>query len=318
MGLPTTSVVMPTYNRAAALERVVRPLLADEGALEVIVVVDGCRDGSLELLEAIAAEEPRLRPVFIQNSGEMGAREAGAHAARGEVVMFVDDDVLASPGLVAGHGRRHAGAQRRLVLGYMPVKLPQRRTPEAFATWLYADEYERRCAIYEREPASVLRELWAGNFSIRRADCLEIGLRNPAYTERYHPDRDFGIRCLEAGIEGVFDRSLRATHLHDRSLEAFVRDARSQGAGRVLIGHLHPEIVGPLDHAEFERDLPAPLRAVLRAGRRRAPYRALGAALVGLVRAAGRLHLWSLQSSAAKLLRRLEQQRGAREAGRPF
>ena len=76
----------------------------------------------------------------------------------------------------------------------------------------------------QRDPESAVRELWGGNFSMRRADCLAIGMTNPGFTEHYHADRDFGIRCLEAGLTGMFDRALAATHLHERTLEAFIRD----------------------------------------------------------------------------------------------
>jgi glycosyltransferase involved in cell wall biosynthesis len=317
MSAATVSVVMPTYKRVHGLEQVLAPLLTDPAAHEIVVVVDGSRDGSIELLERIAVGHPRLRPMFVENGGEMAAREAGARAAEGDVVLFVDDDVLAEPGLVSGHAARHDGSERVLVLGYMPVVVPERRSPGDFSTRLYAAEYERRCEIYEREPVSVLRELWGGNFSMRRADCLAIGMRNADYTERYHPDRDFGIRCLEAGLRGVFDRSLRATHLHERSLPAFARDARSQGAGRVLMHVLHPATVPPLEDEQFARGVPAPARALVRIARDGRAQRPLAALLRGAVRLAGSLRLWPAQDAAARLLRRIEQQRGALDsAGR--
>jgi glycosyltransferase involved in cell wall biosynthesis len=310
---PTITVVMPTYNRAAGLERVVRPLLEDPATRELIVVVDGSRDGSVELLEGIASSDPRLRPLFIENSGDMGARDAGARAATGEVLLFVDDDVLAEPGLVGGHARRHAGTEGRVVLGYMPVLPGPARTPGDFATRLYAAEYEGRCAVYEHDPVSVLRELWGGNFSMRREDCLAVGMANPAYDEHYEADRDFGIRCLESGLSGVFDRSLRATHLHTRTLPAWARDARSQGAARVLMNRLHAATTGPLERDRFERSLPGPARAVIRLGRRPRAYAGSARALRWIVAATGLMRLWGAQALAARLLRRLEQQRGAIE-----
>ncbi len=310
---PTISVVVPTYNRAHALERALAPLLADHAAEEVIVVIDGSRDGSLELVDRLARHDRRLRALFIENSGEMAAREAGARAANAEIVLFLDDDVLAEPGLVAGHAWAHAGTQRAVVVGYMPVRLIDGRTPVDFTTRLYAREYEGRCAIWEDDPSSVLSALWAGNFSMRRADCLALGLPNPRYTERYHPDRDLGLRCLEAGLHGVFDRSLRAVHLHERPLEAFARDARSQGAARVLMPALHPQRVRPPDVREFERGLPSSLSAVVRLGRRPRAYRSVAPVLGRLVAETGRAHLWRLQDRAGRLLRRLEQQRGAIE-----
>jgi glycosyltransferase involved in cell wall biosynthesis len=311
--LPSISVVVPTYNRADALETILRPLIGDPTARELIVVIDGSTDHSLQVVQALAQRDPRVRALPIANSGEMAAREAGACAADSDIVLFLDDDVLAEPGLVAGHAGRHGAGDADLVLGYMPVELAARPSPEDFATRIYAREYEGRCEVYEQDPLSALRELWAGNFSMRREACLAVGMANPRYTARYHPDRDFGLRCLEAGLIGVFDRSLRARHLHRRPFPAFVRDARSQGAARVLMRELHAARLPALSGVEFERGLPAPAARVVRLGRRRRASAALSTLLTLVVRTAGRFRLWRAQLGAARLLRRLEQQRGALE-----
>lgn len=314
--LPSTSVVVPTYNGAALLERILRPLLDDPAASEVIVVVDGSRDGSFELANRLARDEPRLRPLLIENRGDMGAREAGARAATGEIVLFVDDDVLANPGLVTGHATRHAERLADVVVGYMPVTPPTGRNPADFALRLYATEYEGRCKVYEHDPRSAVRDLWGGNFSMRRGDCLAIGMANREFTEHYHADRDFGIRCLEAGLTGTFDRALSANHLHGRTLESFIRDSRSQGAARVLLPWFHPETVAPPALSEFARGLPRPLSQLLRLTRRPRAYRAVSRSLTLIVRAGGRMRLWTAQRGAARVLRRVEQQRGAIEQAR--
>lgn len=311
--LPNTSVVVPTYNGAPLLERILRPLLEDPAASEVIVVVDGSRDGSFELVKRLARNEPKLRPLFIENRGDMGAREAGARAATGEIVLFVDDDVLADPGLVTGHATRHAERVADVVVGYMPVTPPAQRRPDDFALRLYASEYEGRCQVYEEDPRSAVRELWGGNFSMRRADCLGIGMSNADFTEHYHADRDFGIRCLESGLTGTFDRSLSADHLHGRTLKSFIRDARSQGAARVLLPRFHPGTVPPPAPGEFARGLPGPLSQIVRLTRRPRAYLAVSRSLMLMVRAGGRMGLWAGQRGLARMLRRVEQQRGAIE-----
>jgi GT2 family glycosyltransferase len=314
--LPSISVVIPSYNRGHALGAVLRPLMDDPTARELIVVIDGSTDDSLQVIQALARIDPRVVALPIANSGEMAAREAGARVAGGEIVLFLDDDVLAEPGLVTGHAARHAAGGADVVLGYMPVELDGRPTAEDFASRIYAREYEGRCLIFERDPISVLRELWAGNFSMRRDACLAVGMPNPRYTARYHPDRDFGLRCLEAGLTGVFDRSLRARHLHSRPLAAFIRDARSQGAARVLMQELHAGQIPAMWGEEFERGLPSPAARLVRLGRRPRAGAALAGGLSALVRAAGRVRAWPAQLAAARLLRRLEQQRGAIEETR--
>lgn len=312
--LPSVSVVMPTYDRQDGLEAVVRPLLADPGALEVIVVVDGCEDGSLALLERLAAADARLRPLWRANGGEMRARQAGVEAARGEVVLLIDDDVLAGPGLAEGHARMHADAPGRVVLGYMPVRLPDRRTGANFASFLYAAEYEAQCERYEADPAAVLDGLWAGNLSLRRADAIAVGLPSPAFSERYHPDRELGLRLRAHGLAGTFSRGLAAEHLHERALEAFLRDARSQGRALVRLHQLHRDQLGPFEPERLSASLPAPLAALLRLARRPRARRGLEACLAVSIALAGRAGALGVQTQAARLARRVAQQSGALEA----
>jgi GT2 family glycosyltransferase len=312
--LPSVSVVMPTYNRRSLLQRVVEPLLADPAASEVVVVVDGCRDGSYEWLVERAGGDRRLRPLWIENQGENGARRAGIERARGEVVLLLDDDVAASPGLASGHARRHAGRSGLVVVGYMPPPARAERRPGDFTTRLYAREYESVCAGYERAPERILHGLWAGNMSLRREDCLRVMVDGAAPALAYHADRELGLRCLKAGLRGEFDRSLRAAHLHTRTLDGFARDARAQGAGAATVHALHGDVLGPLPAAAFDHGLPAPAAAWLRLCRRPRVAAASSRVLRALTPAAGRARLRSAEEAAGRLLRRIEQQRGALEA----
>jgi glycosyltransferase involved in cell wall biosynthesis len=307
--VPTISVVMPTFNRQRGLKQVLSPLLEDPVASEIIVVVDGSRDGSYEYLQDLATISPRLIPLWIENSGEGYARAAGAARSTSEVILLLDDDVRATTGLIAGHARWHAGAPRRVVVGYTPLA-DASVAQGGFATRLYSAEYEGRCRQYEAVPGKILERLWAGNFSVRREDCLAVGLGSDTYTERYHPDRELGLRFAEAGMHAVFDRSLRAEHLHHRDLKSFRRDARSQGAGRRRLAELHPSRV-TFSIDEFSSGVPAPVAFLIRAARRPRAGRILANALASAVRGLGRARLRRAELDAGRLLRRIEQTRGA-------
>lgn len=307
---PRVSVVIPTHNRRERLPAALEPLIGDPAAHEIVVVVDGSTDGTAELLERIARDKPRLRSVVIENRGLPRARLAGAEAATGDVVLALDDDVIAEPGLVAGHAARHAGGDRLVVLGYMPVAARPPRRGE-FARELYAREYERVVSSWEEDPAAILASMWAGNFSMRRGDYIALGPEVEQVVDGYHEDMDFGLSCRAAGLTGVFDRSLRARHLYERTPDGFVGDARSSGRNLPVVHRRHAALVAPLDPGFPVQGLPAPLRGLVRAGASLAPVRALTRAGIGLV---GRLGLLTLERRGAGLLWRMEQ--GAAAAGR--
>ncbi len=280
------------------------------------MVVDGSHDGSLEFLLDLAADDDRVKPVFVEQQGPSAARQLGVEHATGELVLLLDDDVLVSPGLVEGHARRHAAAKGVVVLGYTPTVTPPHRRPGDVAVFLYARDYERGFSALRRDPALVLRRLWGANVSLRRSDCLRVGLRSPVFPERYHEDREFGLRCLKAGLTGVFDPSLKADHLYTRSVDGFLADARAQGAGVYLVHKLHTDVLGPLAPDAFEEGLPSPARIVVRACRHEHVRTVTVAVFRALLAAAGHARLYSLETILAQLLRRIEQQYGARQAAR--
>ncbi len=100
MGYPQYSIVIPAYNEAAritnALEAVVGCIRQRQWSAEVVVVDDGSRDRTAELVRAFAASAPEVR--LLQNPGNRGkgysVRNGILHSF-GEVVMFTDADLSA-------------------------------------------------------------------------------------------------------------------------------------------------------------------------------------------------------------------------------
>ncbi|KMS77172.1 cell wall biosynthesis glycosyltransferase [Streptomyces viridochromogenes] len=90
------SVVVPVYNPGAYVEDCIASLLRQSlppDEYEVIFVDDGSTDGTPARLDALAAAEPRVTVIHQENSGWSGKpRNVGIAAARGEYVMFVDND----------------------------------------------------------------------------------------------------------------------------------------------------------------------------------------------------------------------------------
>src|SRR6516165_9610456 len=107
---PVVSVVIPTFNRLARLQQVLAALSAQtypRDRFEVVVVSDGSTDGTDEFL-AEAAAPFELTVVTQPNQGPAVARNRGVASARGSIVLFIDDDVVATPALVQEHVAGHA------------------------------------------------------------------------------------------------------------------------------------------------------------------------------------------------------------------
>lgn len=99
---PRVSVVMPVYNRATQLEEAAYSILKGSYAdLELICVDDGSTDKSIEVLNRLAASDPRVRVHPQTNGGAYVARNNGALIARGELLAMIDADDLAMPDRIA-------------------------------------------------------------------------------------------------------------------------------------------------------------------------------------------------------------------------
>ena len=87
------SVIVPVYNTKQYLERCVKSLQAQTfSELEILLVDDGSTDGSGELCDKFAAEDPRVKVFHKENGGSSSARNLGILKAAGEYLGFVDSD----------------------------------------------------------------------------------------------------------------------------------------------------------------------------------------------------------------------------------
>ena len=97
---PRLSILVPVYNNQATISQLLDRLRAalDGFDYEAVVVNDGSRDGSLALLKAQAASDPRLRVIsFSRNFGQHPAIAAALEHARGDVLVLMDADLEDRP-----------------------------------------------------------------------------------------------------------------------------------------------------------------------------------------------------------------------------
>ena len=150
------SVIIPTYQRRGLAVDSVSALANQRfhSGFEVIVVVDGSTDGSAEALRELKL--PFSYAVLEQpNSGASVARNHGAAIARGEILLFLDDDMEAHPRLLAEHDKRHRdGAD--VVLGNIPLhpRSPDNLLSRGCKDW--AEDRNRRLSAPARNSQSTI------------------------------------------------------------------------------------------------------------------------------------------------------------------
>jgi len=189
------SVIVPTHDRRELLRRCLESLItqtADPAAFEVIVAADGTSDGTAEMAESFEAPFA-LQVLRLEKSGKSAAVNAAIEAARGSACLFIDDDVIASPQLVAEHLAAHREDPRTVGIGALTQQQPEARDWYARA---YAVAWDARYEELAHKRAD-WTDCYGGNLSAPRQALLEIG--GLSTDLEAVEDLDLGLRLVEAG-----------------------------------------------------------------------------------------------------------------------
>lgn len=217
----TVSVVIPTYNRCESLCKTLSSLAAQTvpaHQFEVIVVDDGSSDDTRRIAE-LRLPYP-LTLIGQENQGAAAARNRGAGYARGEVLIFLDDDITVSPGFIGGLLAELAAPLTIGVGVLVPPAWPDHRLFRDLFAGLTATRTTGELAF---------TECLSGLMGVRRADFERIGGWQEVAGDGRSAwgDVDFGYRGHTLGYR--FRRATDAIGYHDdRAIEDWPTYCRQQ------------------------------------------------------------------------------------------
>lgn len=222
MKTPKVSVVIPTCNRAERLKRVVESLLNQTYQdFEIIVVDDGSVDGTESMIKGLMKKEPCQLAYFKQeNKGPGSARNAGITHAKGELILFIDDDVLPAPNLleehISGH-RRHPG-ENIAILGSV-VNAPELKV-SPFMRWL-ANKGPQFHQSREENGASLgYRYFCTANISLTRRFMLEKGMFDESFRP-FFEDIELGYRFEQQNVQIILNKNAIGYHLRGETFQGY-------------------------------------------------------------------------------------------------
>lgn len=197
---PRVSLVIPTYNRAGSLRRLLRALAGitqPPGGMEIVVI----NDGSTDATSTVAADAGVICFTQPRNAGRTRARDRGWRCARGEIVVFLDDDVVPEV-----HAIDHMVRALDTAHGVGARILPM-NTSQVIAHYMHVDRIVNHYTVGDQV-------LWLVTAAAAfRREALE---RIDGFDFAYHQageDVDMTLRMVEAG--GVLRVEPRAIVWHD-------------------------------------------------------------------------------------------------------
>jgi len=253
---PTTvSVVVPTYNRRGLLEQTLPVLLHQAGktaGVEIVVVVDGSRDGTLEMLRRFSSHG-LLRVISQENRGLAAARNRGADAASSEVVLFLDDDMVLREGSISAHREAHADGRERVVFGGLALADGLRRSFLKQGIEIWGGKVEERLSA----PGYEFRfdDCHFGHASMSRRLLKAAGGFDESFVRYGNEDYDLGWRLIQGGAEMRYLSAAVACQIYHKTLYRWLRDCECVGMADRDLAEKHPSLESDLRFASVPRHL---------------------------------------------------------------
>ncbi|MBI4175872.1 MAG: glycosyltransferase [Candidatus Aenigmarchaeota archaeon] len=225
------SVIVPAYNSERVIALCIEALQRQSfsGDYEIIVVDDGSTDGTADAVR----KQGNVRLVEIRHAGPAAARNAGAKAAGGAILVFTDADCIPEGNWlgemlkpftdkgVAGVQGRYKSGQRELVARFVQLEIEER-----YARMRSRDRID-----------------FIGSYSAayRKGIFLEFGGFDESFSTASGEDPELSFKISKAGHRLVFNEAAVVGHMHPDSLGKYLRQKFRRAYWRVLLYKKHPD-----------------------------------------------------------------------------
>jgi GT2 family glycosyltransferase len=233
------TVITPTYNRQPILEKCLTALekqqVTSADGYELLVVDDGSTDGTMEWLAANPDRFPHVRVVSQNHAGITAARNLGVNSAQGDIIVFVDSDVVVTESFLETHA---AALKQSIDQGQEKVFTYGR----LIATCNFADPTAEHAKITDFSAAY----FETNNVAIPRRWLLEAGLFDPCFTQYGWEDLEMGVRLKKMGLEIIKCPTAIGYHWHKafstEELPNLVEKEVQRGRMGVVFYQKHPTL----------------------------------------------------------------------------
>jgi glycosyltransferase involved in cell wall biosynthesis len=229
------SVIVPAYQAAAVLPNCLKALLcqtSDREQYEIIVVDDGSTDQTALAATDVLRDFPAGRVIRAEHGGPARARNLGAQAAQGELLLFTDADcepmadwidrfarVLADPAISGARGA-YGTRQRSLIARFVQQE--------------YQERYDRTL----RQAAIDFVDTYSAAY--RRTVFIDNGGFDVSFPTASVEDQEFSFRLAERGHRLVFVPEAMVYHRHNTTLARYFRRKYFIGYWKMYLLKRHP------------------------------------------------------------------------------
>lgn len=215
MPYKSISVIIPAHNAAETLPQTLTALTTAEPAPNEIIVVD---DSSSDMTNQVA-KEFGVRVMQIEHLGAAAAKNRGAQAATGDLLLFTDSDIVTPSNVVAILQAAFEKTNCDGVIGLLDENIPAQNWASQFKNLWMNFTYTRFAN------AQSIGLFYTSIAAIRRDTFLKLGgfdenFRGASIAE----DTEFGQRAWGKGVRIILEPNLRVVHLKTYTSAGVLRE----------------------------------------------------------------------------------------------
>ncbi len=246
------SVIIPTLSSAQYIAGRLKQICSqtlDRSKYEIIVVDNGSTDNTAEILSALSDQIENLRWIREPLRGRSHARNRGICESSGDVIVFLDDDIVVSSDNLERHLSYHVPTKDPIAV-ISRVKEISAMDPK----WLQQYFHVRQSNVSFRAPDDDVQipiglYFATGNVSVLRntlelirdsdQGCQSYFDTDPAF--EYRQDADMGFRLIKAGVQFVFAQDISCCHNHPTNLQSILKRSYRVGYCTERLIRKYPE-----------------------------------------------------------------------------
>ncbi len=216
---PIVSIVIPTFNREIVLIETINSLIELEYRASEIIIVDQSIDHSEPVTIALEElhESGQILWLRLTTPSIPNAMNIGAMKASGDIVLYVDDDIVPSSNLVFEHANRYLDSEVSAVAGQV-IQSWETALPAEHSSYRDGNERDPDAFQFNSSTATKVRRFIGCNVSFRRTKLLQAGGFDNNFTKvAYRFEAEAAERFVGHGNTIVFEPKASLKHLKQES-----------------------------------------------------------------------------------------------------